>query len=87
MATTDRADGVKPSQRLADFLDGRTGLADADQVTLSWAEFIIHKKASALISGHNPDKVKDGLSKAHPQIEPFLRRECRRLWGLTTSER
>lgn len=80
MATTNRADGVKPSQRLSDFLEGRTPLADADPVTLSWAEFIIHKKACQLVATKDVDTVKRALHDVHENIEPFLRRECRRLW-------
>lgn len=81
MATCNRADGVKPSVRLADFLEGRTPLAECDPVTLSWAEFIIYKKAEELVKGRDPERVKRALAQADPQLEPFLRRECRRLWG------
>lgn len=82
MATCDRADGVKPSERLANFLEGRTPIPDADPVTLSWAEFIIHKKASALVATSDADAIKKALADCPKQIEPFLRRECRRLWSV-----
>lgn len=80
MATCNREDGVKPSQRLADFLEGRTPISEADPVTLSWAEFIIHKKAAALVATKDASAVKAGLDACPREIEPFLRRECRRLW-------
>jgi len=80
MATCSIEDGRKPSERLNDLLDGVTPIEDADPVTLSWAEFVIHKKAEALVATEDVDKIKEALQGAPEHLEPFLRREVRRMW-------
>lgn len=81
MATCSAEDGRKPSERLTDFLNGVTPIKDADPVTLSWAEFVIHKKAAQMVATGDPQHIKKEIGNAPEQIRPYLQKEARRQWA------
>lgn len=67
---------------LDDLLEGRVSPQDADPRILLWAEFMIYKRACAVLDLPDKDARRADLDTIPETIRPFVEREVKKLWTL-----